>query len=193
MRAFPVMLADVLGKTRHIPGHAETVRKSAKNSEVRPTELAVTKAYFVDSQSRWPGRRGAVTPWVTGKYSCLRAHQLGSLSQVGEFLHRELRGILQQCQRGCLRSHRHDLYEVFWISEGQGTCSVDFQPYDIQPPMLVFIAPGQVHSWKLTAPFAGHVILFTNEFFAGRSEDSGTYSLAVPFSQTLSSGAPSAF
>jgi AraC-like DNA-binding protein len=84
--------------------------------------------------------------------------------------------------------HRHDLYEVFWISEGQGTCSVDFQPYDIQPPMLVFVAPGQVHSWKLTAPFAGHLILFTNEFFAGRSEDSGAYSLAVPFSQTLSSG-----
>jgi len=38
--------------------------------------------------------------------------------------------------------HRHNLYEVFWISEGQGRCSVDFQVYELHPPMLVFVAPG---------------------------------------------------
>ncbi len=84
--------------------------------------------------------------------------------------------------------HRHDLYEVFWISEGQGTCWVDFQRYDIQPPMLVFIAPGQVHSWELTAPFAGYILLFTNDFFATRSKDLTTDPLDTPFFETPGCG-----
>jgi AraC family transcriptional activator of pobA len=84
--------------------------------------------------------------------------------------------------------HRHDLYEVFWISEGQGTCWVDFQRYEIQPPMLVFIAPGQVHSWELTAPFAGYILLFTNDFFATRSKDLTTDPLDTPFFETPGSG-----
>ncbi len=84
--------------------------------------------------------------------------------------------------------HRHDLYEVFWISEGQGTCWVDFQPYDIQPPMLIFIAPGQVHSWKLTAPFAGYILLFTNDFFATRSIEASTHPLEVPVFESPGAG-----
>lgn len=84
--------------------------------------------------------------------------------------------------------HRHDLYEVFWISEGQGTCWVDFQPYDIQPPMLVFIAPGQVHSWQLTGAFAGYILLFTNDFFATRSMETVTRPLELPFFETPGSG-----
>ncbi len=84
--------------------------------------------------------------------------------------------------------HRHNLYEVFWISEGQGTCCVDFRSYEIQPPMLVFIAPGQVHSWQLTAPRAGYVMMFTNEFFAGRPEVFGANSPDVPFTPTASAG-----
>jgi AraC-like DNA-binding protein len=84
--------------------------------------------------------------------------------------------------------HRHDLYEVFWISEGQGTCSVDFKLYELHPPMLVFIAPGQVHSWTLTAPFAGYLLMFTNEFFAGRAEEISTFPVDLPFAQTASAG-----
>ena len=84
--------------------------------------------------------------------------------------------------------HRHDLYEVFWISQGEGTCCVDFQVYDLRPPMLVFIAPGQVHSWTLTAPFAGYLLMFTNEFFATRSEDLSTYPHDLPFAHTPGSG-----
>jgi AraC-like DNA-binding protein len=84
--------------------------------------------------------------------------------------------------------HRHHLYEVFWISKGQGTCWVDFQPYEIHPPLLIFIAPGQVHSWQLTGPYAGYVLLFTNEFFAVKSEDLTAYPLDIPFAQTQGNG-----
>lgn len=84
--------------------------------------------------------------------------------------------------------HRHDLYEVFWISEGEGTIWVDFQPYEIKPPMLVFIAPGQVHSWKLTAPFAGYILLFTNDFFAARSADASTHPLGDPLFESPGPG-----
>lgn len=84
--------------------------------------------------------------------------------------------------------HRHDLYEVFWISEGQGICWVDFQPYEIQPPMLVFIAPGQIHSWSLTAPFAGYILLFNNGFFATRSIDIATLPVEATLFEAPSSG-----
>jgi AraC family transcriptional regulator, transcriptional activator of pobA len=84
--------------------------------------------------------------------------------------------------------HRHDLYEVFWISKGEGVCCVDFQPYEIKPPMLVFVAPGQVHSWSLRGPFAGYIILFTNEFFATHTDEPATYPLDIPFAQTPGHG-----
>ena len=85
--------------------------------------------------------------------------------------------------------HRHDLYEVFWITEGIGVCVVDFQRYEIRPPMLVFVAPGQVHSWDLTGPFAGYLLLFTNDFFATRSVDATANPLETTLFSAPNSGA----
>jgi AraC-like DNA-binding protein len=84
--------------------------------------------------------------------------------------------------------HRHNLYEVFWINEGCGTCAVDFRLYDIHAPMLVFVAPGQVHSWTLNGPFSGYVLMFTNEFFVGRPDDIASYPIDLPFAQTPNTG-----
>jgi AraC-like DNA-binding protein len=86
--------------------------------------------------------------------------------------------------------HRHDLYEVFWISKGRGFCTVDFQRYEIGPPMLVFVAPGQVHSWNLIGPFAGYVLLFTNDFFAIRSIDATANPLETALFAAPRSGPP---
>ena len=54
--------------------------------------------------------------------------------------------------------------------------------------MLIFIAPGQVHSWKLTAPFAGYILLFTNDFFATRSIDESDHPLGAHLFDTPGSG-----
>jgi AraC-like DNA-binding protein len=86
--------------------------------------------------------------------------------------------------------HRHDLYEVFWISKGNGVCTVDLQRYEIEPPMLVFVAPGQVHSWNLTGPFAGYVLLFTNDFFATRSIEATANPLETALFAVPRSGPP---
>jgi AraC-like DNA-binding protein len=54
--------------------------------------------------------------------------------------------------------------------------------------MLIFVAPGQVHSWTLTPPFAGYILLFTNDFFATSSIEAATHPLEVPFFNSPGSG-----
>jgi AraC-like DNA-binding protein len=54
--------------------------------------------------------------------------------------------------------------------------------------MLVFVAPGQMHSWALEGPFAGYLIIFTHEFLATGTEGSVTYPLDIPFAHTTGHG-----
>ena len=60
--------------------------------------------------------------------------------------------------------HRHSFYEILYVKEGKGTHVIDFEPYQIQPPSLYFISPGQVHFWQQDKPIDGRIILFTGDF-----------------------------
>ena len=60
--------------------------------------------------------------------------------------------------------HRHSFYEILYIKEGAGTHVIDFEPYQIQPPSLYFISPGQVHFWQQDKAINGRIILFTGDF-----------------------------
>lgn len=46
--------------------------------------------------------------------------------------------------------HRHEFYEVHWLSKGSAIFTRDFKQYSLQGDTLVFIAPGQVHGWHAT-------------------------------------------
>lgn len=67
--------------------------------------------------------------------------------------------------------HRHDLYEAFWITKGQGTLWVDSRAYALHPPMLHFVSPGQVHAWKLDSPGSGFVLYLGSSFFTSNTEN----------------------
>ncbi len=60
--------------------------------------------------------------------------------------------------------HRHDFYEVLYITGGEGTHFIDFNAYPIEPHTFYFISPGQVHYWKTTVPLEGDILVFTDDF-----------------------------
>ncbi|WP_018680395.1 helix-turn-helix domain-containing protein [Actinokineospora enzanensis] len=60
--------------------------------------------------------------------------------------------------------HRHDFYEILYLTGGSGLHIVDFEPYEIEPNSLYVLAPGQVHFWKDTSLIGGRVLVFAEEF-----------------------------
>ncbi len=60
--------------------------------------------------------------------------------------------------------HRHDFYEVLYITGGAGTHYIDFNAYEIKPNTFYFISPGQVHYWETTVPIEGEILVFTSDF-----------------------------
>ncbi|WP_035303898.1 helix-turn-helix domain-containing protein [Actinokineospora inagensis] len=60
--------------------------------------------------------------------------------------------------------HRHDFYEILYLTGGGGVHVVDFEPYEIEPNTLYVIAPGQVHFWQDTELTRGRVLVFSEEF-----------------------------
>lgn len=61
--------------------------------------------------------------------------------------------------------HRHDFYEVLYLSNGSGLYSIDNINYCIQPPCIFFLSPGQTHSLELSSDINGYIFLFTAEFY----------------------------
>ncbi|SES40724.1 helix-turn-helix domain-containing protein [Actinokineospora terrae] len=60
--------------------------------------------------------------------------------------------------------HRHDFYEILYLTGGGGTHVVDFEPYPIEPHSVYVLAPGQVHFWQDTELIRGRVLVFAEEF-----------------------------
>ncbi|MFP4290090.1 MAG: helix-turn-helix domain-containing protein [Cyclobacteriaceae bacterium] len=80
--------------------------------------------------------------------------------------------------------HKHDFYDVLFITEGHGKHTIDFQTYEVKPYTIFFLTPGQVHSWELSEDTKGFSIFFEAEFYGihrsrGRLRD-------MPFFHVLS-------
>ncbi|MFE6100845.1 AraC family transcriptional regulator [Streptomyces laurentii] len=67
--------------------------------------------------------------------------------------------------------HRHTFYEIVHVTRGSGTHVVDLARWELRPPHLGVIVPGQVHHWEDTRGLDGHVVLFTPDFLVGQSGD----------------------
>ena len=78
-----------------------------------------------------------------------------------------------------LRLHRHDFHEVFWLN-GRGRFFCDFREYAIESPTLIFVSPGQVHSWTPGPALAGPMACFTQAFYDG-AEPPPSPLLRLPF------------
>lgn len=61
--------------------------------------------------------------------------------------------------------HKHNFYEIFWLTKGNSTQIIDYQSYQISENTLFFISPGQLHLFEDWRGVEGFVILFTEDFF----------------------------
>lgn len=61
--------------------------------------------------------------------------------------------------------HKHAGYfELIVLSDGAGAHLIDDQTYEVNPPVIFFLKPGQTHCWDFTRIPKGFVILFKEEF-----------------------------
>jgi AraC family transcriptional regulator, transcriptional activator of pobA len=56
--------------------------------------------------------------------------------------------------------HRHDFYHVAWIEAGIGTFIQDDKSYPIKAGSLIFVPPGQVHTWESKEALHGYILSF---------------------------------
>ena len=61
--------------------------------------------------------------------------------------------------------HRHDFYEVLYLSKGSGFHVIDGNKYEIQPPSVFFMSPGQAHKIEFSSDIEGYIFIFTSEFY----------------------------
>ncbi|UXP31667.1 AraC family transcriptional regulator [Reichenbachiella agarivorans] len=61
--------------------------------------------------------------------------------------------------------HRHDFFEVLFLTQGSGIHVIDSNEYEIKPPCVFFLSPGQTHKLELSRDIAGFIFLFTAEFY----------------------------
>lgn len=63
------------------------------------------------------------------------------------------------------KPHKHGFYILLIFTAGSGDHSIDFRNYEVGPGTVFFLAPGQVHSWKLSEDCEGHIMFFSAEFY----------------------------
>jgi AraC-like DNA-binding protein/mannose-6-phosphate isomerase-like protein (cupin superfamily) len=61
--------------------------------------------------------------------------------------------------------HRHDFFEVLYLSKGSGFHIIDGNKYEIQPPCVFFMSPGQAHKIEFSNDIDGYIFIFTSEFY----------------------------
>ena len=56
--------------------------------------------------------------------------------------------------------HKHDFYQLMFVTSGKGAHQIDFKKYDVRPNQLYIMKPGQIHSWQLSNNIDGFIIEF---------------------------------
>ncbi|MFE1904447.1 AraC family transcriptional regulator [Streptomyces gardneri] len=67
--------------------------------------------------------------------------------------------------------HRHTFYEIVHVTAGTGAHVVDLARWELRPPHLAVIVPGQVHRWEDARGLDGTVVLFTEDFLLDHPGD----------------------
>jgi len=61
--------------------------------------------------------------------------------------------------------HRHDFFEVLFLTKGSGFHVIDGNKYEIKPPAIFFMSPGQAHKIEFSSDIEGYIFIFTAEFY----------------------------
>ena len=80
--------------------------------------------------------------------------------------------------------HRHDFFEVLYLRKGSGFHIIDSNKYEIKPPTVFFMSPGQAHKIEFSNDIEGYIFIFTADFYlANRSNQNSL--IEFPFFYNL--------
>ncbi|WP_316800194.1 helix-turn-helix transcriptional regulator [Pedobacter frigidisoli] len=60
--------------------------------------------------------------------------------------------------------HKHNFYQIIWVTDGTPTYTIDYQDITIKTDTLLITSPGQIHLSKSLKKIKGYCISFTEEF-----------------------------
>ncbi|WP_461151762.1 helix-turn-helix domain-containing protein [Spirosoma pulveris] len=60
--------------------------------------------------------------------------------------------------------HKHSFYEIMWLTSGKSINVIDYHQITIEPDMLFFISPGQLHLMNKAESVTGYSLTFTEDF-----------------------------
>ncbi len=85
--------------------------------------------------------------------------------------------------------HRHDFFEVLYLLKGSGFHVIDGNRYEIKPPCVFFMSPGQAHKIEFSHDIEGYIFIFTADFYlANRSNQNSL--IEFPFFYNLKQDNP---
>lgn len=59
--------------------------------------------------------------------------------------------------------HRHEFYQIVWITHGTGAYIIDSESYPIENNVVFMLSPGRVHCWEPSQTSGGYVINFSTD------------------------------
>jgi AraC family transcriptional regulator, transcriptional activator of pobA len=80
--------------------------------------------------------------------------------------------------------HRHDFFEVLYLLKGSGLHVIDANKYEIKPPCIFFMSPGQAHKLELSNDIEGYIFIFTSDFYLLNRSNQNTL-IEFPFFYTI--------
>ena len=88
--------------------------------------------------------------------------------------------------------HRHDFFEVLYLHKGSGYHVIDSNKYEIKPPCVFFLSPGQAHKLELSNDIDGYIFIFTADFYLINQSNQNRL-LEFPFFFTIKQNNPPLF
>ncbi len=85
--------------------------------------------------------------------------------------------------------HRHDFFEVLYLQKGAGYHVIDSNKYEIKPPCIFFLSPGQAHKLELSNDIEGYIFIFTADFYLLNQSNQNRL-LEFPFFFTINQNNP---
>lgn len=61
--------------------------------------------------------------------------------------------------------HRHNFYHFVLFTAGEGSHTIDFERFEIEPWQIYFMSPGQIHTWEFEGDMQGYVVNFHKDLF----------------------------
>lgn len=85
--------------------------------------------------------------------------------------------------------HRHDFFEVLYLAKGSGFHVIDSNKYEIHPPCIFFMSPGQAHKLELSQDIEGFIFIFNADFYLLNRSDQNSL-IEFPFFYTVQQDNP---